>query len=40
MTLASPERALRIVAGRPGLSAGLVRLAQPGVAAFDRLEAA
>ncbi|WP_380282067.1 hypothetical protein [Kitasatospora purpeofusca] len=40
MTLASPERALRLFAGRPGLSARLVWLAQPGAAALDRLEAA
>ncbi|CAN3985174.1 hypothetical protein [Kitasatospora purpeofusca] len=40
MTLASPERALCLFAGRPGLSARLVRLSRPGAAALDRAEAA
>ncbi|MFJ8431065.1 hypothetical protein ACIQ9P_07155 [Kitasatospora sp. NPDC094019] len=40
MTLASPERALRVFAERPGLSARLVWLARPGTAALDRAEAA
>ncbi|GAA1408419.1 hypothetical protein GCM10009639_58150 [Kitasatospora putterlickiae] len=40
MTLVSPERALRFFPGRPGLSAGLVWLSQPGAATFSRLEAA
>ncbi|KJY29288.1 hypothetical protein [Streptomyces sp. NRRL S-495] len=40
MTLASPERALCLFAGRPGLSARLVWLARPGAAALDRAEAA
>ncbi|MEU7093322.1 hypothetical protein [Kitasatospora aureofaciens] len=40
MTLASPERALRHFAGRPGITARLVWLAQPDAAAMDRAEAA
>jgi hypothetical protein len=40
MTLASPERALRHFTGRPGITARLVWLAQPGAAAIDRPEAA
>ncbi|MFG2846800.1 hypothetical protein ACGF12_27040 [Kitasatospora sp. NPDC048296] len=40
MTLASPERAVRHFGGRPGITARLVWLAQPGAAALDRAEAA
>ncbi|MER7753182.1 hypothetical protein [Kitasatospora sp. NPDC097643] len=40
MTLASPERALRHFAGRPGITSRLVWLAQPGAAGLDRAEAA
>nr|BEK70540.1 hypothetical protein KPHV_77670 [Kitasatospora purpeofusca] len=40
MTLASPERALRLFAAAPGLSARLVWLSRPGAAALDRAEAA
>ncbi|MFJ2863914.1 hypothetical protein [Kitasatospora sp. NPDC087314] len=40
MTLASPERAVRHFARRPGIAARLVWLAQPGVAVLDRGEAA
>ncbi|MEU4119836.1 hypothetical protein AB0F71_35720 [Kitasatospora sp. NPDC028055] len=40
MTLASPERALRHFAGRPGITSQLVWLAQPGAAGLDRAEAA
>ncbi|MBV6695822.1 hypothetical protein [Kitasatospora aureofaciens] len=40
MTLASPERAVRHFAGRPGITARLVWLAQPSAAAMDRAEAA
>ncbi|MET8697955.1 hypothetical protein ABZW10_03595 [Kitasatospora sp. NPDC004723] len=40
MTLASPERALRLFTTRPDLTSRLVWLTQPGAAALDRLEAA
>ncbi|WP_316527093.1 hypothetical protein [Kitasatospora brasiliensis] len=40
MTLTSPDRALRHFAGRPGITARLVWLAQPSAAAVDRTEAA
>ncbi|WP_279617257.1 hypothetical protein [Kitasatospora purpeofusca] len=40
MTLASPERALRLFAAAPGLSARLVWLSRPGAAALDPAEAA
>ncbi|HJD84555.1 hypothetical protein [Kitasatospora aureofaciens] len=40
MTLPSPERALRHFAGRPGITARLVWLAQPDTAAIDRPAAA
>ncbi|KJS59001.1 hypothetical protein VM95_29910 [Streptomyces rubellomurinus] len=40
MTLASPERVLRHFGRRPGVSARLVWLAEPGGAALDRGEAA
>ncbi|MDY0812612.1 hypothetical protein [Kitasatospora purpeofusca] len=40
MTLASPERALCLFSGRPGLSARLVWLARSGAAALGRAEAA
>ncbi|MGW3073085.1 MULTISPECIES: hypothetical protein [unclassified Kitasatospora] len=39
MTLASPQRALRHFAGRPGTIARLVWLAQPSAAAMDQAEA-
>ncbi|MFF1867276.1 hypothetical protein [Kitasatospora herbaricolor] len=40
MTLASPERALRLFAGHPGVTARLVWLARSGAATLDRAEAA
>lgn len=40
MTLASPERAVRHFARRPGITARLVWLAQPSAAAVDQAEAA
>ncbi|MEV7020763.1 hypothetical protein [Kitasatospora sp. NPDC093558] len=40
MTLATPHRALHHFAGRPGITARLVWLAQPSAAAMDRTEAA
>ncbi|MFH8386216.1 hypothetical protein ACH4E7_35735 [Kitasatospora sp. NPDC018058] len=40
MTLVSPERAVCHFAGRPGITARLVWLAQPSAAALDRTEAA
>ncbi|MFF9642405.1 hypothetical protein [Kitasatospora aureofaciens] len=40
MALTSPDRALRHFAGRPGITARLVWLAQPSAAAVDRSEAA
>ncbi|MFB7907822.1 hypothetical protein ACFC1T_15430 [Kitasatospora sp. NPDC056076] len=40
LTLASPNRALRHFAGRPGITARLVWLAQPSAAAVEQAEAA
>ncbi|MEU8513992.1 hypothetical protein AB0C76_20740 [Kitasatospora sp. NPDC048722] len=40
MALASPEHAVRHFAWRPGITARLVWLAQPGAAAIDRADAA
>ncbi|GHF50934.1 hypothetical protein GCM10018790_30920 [Kitasatospora xanthocidica] len=40
MTLASPDRALSHFAGRPGITARLVWLAQPSAATIDQAEAA
>ncbi|MFJ6138261.1 hypothetical protein [Kitasatospora sp. NPDC092286] len=40
MTVASPERAVHLFTGQPGITARLVWLAQPAAAALDRAEAA
>lgn len=40
MTLASPERALCLFAGHPGITARLVWLARSGAATLDQAEAA
>ncbi|MFJ2778505.1 hypothetical protein [Kitasatospora sp. NPDC087315] len=40
LTLASPERAVHLFTGQPGITARLVWLAQPGTATLDRTQAA